>query len=252
MHADLRQWCHLTHPHDLAASDWWWHPLPRHARKRPVQRLRMSCRLLGEHMAGVGRVHSQLRHRGYQPRSHDLYGGERWRSGVSHLPRADSAVLDGRMPHRLRDECLAGLGHVFGHMRIWHAQTDPGHNFSRVEWGGCVRFDERGSRMHDRRHLPCGLQNQQLGCMVCVRPSVCIWQLEASTTRDRSISCRRSRVSGPCQRHPMLIAALHRLRHGWLGGVGRLLCGVRRRHQLAFTLFVRLPAWSCPVVYQRH
>jgi hypothetical protein len=83
----------------------------------------MSCRLLGERVAGVGRMCSQLRGRQQQPLPHDLDRAERWRGRVP-LARRGSAVRIGRVPCRLLDGLLGSVELVLAYVRDGSSTAD--------------------------------------------------------------------------------------------------------------------------------
>ncbi len=170
----------------------------------------VSGRLRGERVADVGRVRSELRqqHRELaQPLSLHLDCGERRRSGVPR-PRRGSAVPQHSVPRRLRDERLAGMGPVLGHMRLWYAGTGPARNFTGIERRGRMRADERARLVLGCRHVPGRLHNHELGRMVHLRPRVCIWELAARAIRGRGGCCGWSGVPGARQYQPVRFATL--------------------------------------------
>ena len=123
---------------------------------------------------------SQLQH-GEQHRkqpalSDDLDGGEQRRSGMP-LTCRDSAMLDSCMPHRLCDGCLASMGRVLAHLRLWHSGTNSCDNVPIVGRRGCMHFNTRRTRMFGSWRLSDRLRNRQLGRLVHLQSRVCIWEL---------------------------------------------------------------------------
>jgi hypothetical protein len=171
----------------------------------------MSGRLLGERMAGVGRVRSQLRGREQRPLSHDLDRCEWWRSRVP-LARRSTAVLFGRVPRRMHDGLMGSMELVLAYMRDGSSTADSSRERSHLG-------RRHGMSCHDRRSgmrgacLPHRLRRDSVGCMGDMHFVLPVGLRSALALRKRGGVQRRSGVPTTFRQRSLLRDRVHGLQH---------------------------------------